>query len=487
MTKKKSKANSKRILSDDSSAEKMESEAKKTKANSVQELLGASQGESPILPAEMYSPDAKENTTDVSTPCARLSFENLVAPTTANFIPIPAMESAPQWAKDLVTAVNSLKEEVHRVSTIALETQKAIAGAISSNIELSSNLGNVTRKALQMEKEITTLRSENTELKEHLLHLEYHQRRNNLLFDGIPESREPETGRDCYNKIMNIIQSIPTLDPNMIQVDRCHRLGPKQPNKTRSIIARFNWYGDLVEIMNNRSYIPKGIYINEDYPQEWIDRRRLLKPILNKARSLPAYKFNSFLTKDKLVIDGKQFTVAPNNNLCDLPKDIVPSETCEKRNENTIAFLGPHSVFSNFHSAAFTDGGVKYSCSEQMIQAEKAALFGDVPSLQKIMRSQNPYKMKELGGRIHGFSKEEWMNKSKDIVFRAVRAKFDQNPNLGKLLRSTGSVLLVESSPDKIWGTGIHLKHEDALQKSKWTSNGLMSEILSRVRSELNP
>lgn len=177
--------------------------------------------------------------------------------------------------------------------------------------------------------------------------------------------------------------------------------------------------------------------------------------------------------------------MAPVSNLHELPPDIIPAASCEQRDDNTIAYLGPHSVFSNFHPASFTEGGVRYVSSEQMIQAEKAAMFGDRQTLAKIMKTKNPYKIKEIGSRVRGFNKEMWRASCKDVAIRAVSAKFKQNPNLSKLLISTGSLLLVEASPDRLWGTGVHLRSENALVRKKWISNGLMSEVIQQVRKSL--
>lgn len=140
------------------------------------------------------------------------------------------------------------------------------------------------------------------------------------------------------------------------------------------------------------------------------------------------------MSRDKLIIDGKAFTVAPINNLNELPPDIVPSESSEKRDSNTIAFLGPHSVYSNFNHAPFSEGGVNYTCAEQMIQAEKAAMFRDKRTLEMIMLATNPYKIKELGSKVHGYDKTVRANESKAIVTRAVTAKFTQNKHLSGML-----------------------------------------------------
>lgn len=404
------------------------------------------------------------------------------------FDDIPTSADTPAWAKDLIKSVNDLKRELSRVCSIAESTQQSITGIMDKSTELSSKLSSYSKKVIAIERDNTALKIENTDLKERLLLLEFHQRRNNLIFEGIEEEIEDkfESGFDCYQKIMACLSCIPDLDTQCIRIDRCHRLGPRVQYRNRGIIAKINWYGDLVEILRGRSHLPRGVTVHEDLPEEWNERRRLLRPILARAKEIPKFKDSSFLSRDKLIINGVQYTVSPVNNLCELPLEIKPSDTCEKKNETTIAFFGPHSVFSNFHPAAFTDNHVRYSCSEQMIQAEKAALFGDKTTLQRIMKEKDPYKIKGLGTRVKGFKREVWVDECRSIAVRAVKAKFHQNVNLGKLLRCMGSALIVEASKDRMWGTGVHLRDRNALARDHWFGNGMMSEILSEVRKSLD-
>ena len=113
--------------------------------------------------------------------------------------------------------------------------------------------------------------------------LEYRQRRNNLLFEGIADS-ENESDMHCINKLRNILRCIPGLDRNFV-IDRCHRMdGPFNPSKTRRVICAFNWYVDVQVILKNRKILPNGIFVNEDLPEEWVDRRKVLHPIYNSAK-----------------------------------------------------------------------------------------------------------------------------------------------------------------------------------------------------------
>lgn len=410
------------------------------------------------------------------TPKGKLAFDELDNDTPNQSSTVLA--NAPSWAQELM-------DKLVKVETIANNTQKSIDGVLKSNVETTTKVNLLTKKVNLLEVENQQIKSKNEELEEKVLLLEYHQRRNNLLFDGIPEVDGRENGRDCYNKLLHCLGSIKSINPASVPIDRCHRVGPRIKNKTRSIIARFNWYGDLTKILEHKSELPSGVFVSEDFPEEWQERRRMLRPLLNCAKQIDKYKDSSLLVRDKLIIDGKQYTVAPRNNLCELPKDIVPSSTCERKDSSTIAFLGPHSVFSNFHPAPFVESNVKYTCTEQMIQAEKAVMFNDKQSLEKVMKATSPFKMKELGSRIRNFDKNTWEANRRKIVTRAVHAKFKQNKSLGKLLQSTGSLLIVEASRDPVWGTGIHLKDDNVLNCSMWKGNGIMSEILAQVRESL--
>lgn len=465
------------------SSDSPENTSKKSK--SVKEMISnSSENEaSPVAQPNMdcsLTHGVREDT-NPTTPKESLVFTPSVSDNT-----ILTSEDTPVWARELIKSVDNLRTELARVNSISENTQKALGNFIKATDALTKKVDNLSHRISAVENKNTILQSENVNLREKVLLLEFHQRRSNLVFEGIPESDDSESGHDCYLKIIQILSWIPNLDVNQVRIERCHRLGPKNRFKPRAIIAKFSWFGDVMCIMENRSSLPTGIFVNEDFPEEWNDRRRLLRPILLQAKSMDKYRYVSFLTRDKLVINGKAFTVSPINNLNELPADIAAASSCERKDANTIAFLGPHSVYSNFHAATFVSDGVKYNCAEQMIQAEKAAMFNDRVALENIMRAQNPYRIKELGSRIRNFDKNRWSKDSQSIVTRAVTAKFTQNKNLSGILKNSGSLLIVEASPDTAWGTGVHLKNTDVLNRSAWKGNGLMSEILSIVRSKIS-
>ena len=264
-------------------------------------------------------------------------------------------------------------------------------------------------------------------------------------------------------------------------IDRCHRLGPYKPNMTRRLICCFNWYGDIQSILHQRKLLPKGVYISEDLPDEWIDCRKVLKPIFNAAKRMETLKTKTHLFKDKLIIDWKTYSAGPDANFSEVNALLDISSTCQRSNENKTIFLGMHSVFSNLHPAHFSLDNIEYNCVEQMLQSEKASLFDDDISHARIMREQNPYKIKKLGSCIKNFSNECWKHSERQIAHAAALGKFQQNPTLRNILLSTGTAKIAESLTDAHWGTGIHLHDKHALDERYWKGDGLMCEIYQKV------
>ena len=51
------------------------------------------------------------------------------------------------------------------------------------------------------------------------------------------------------------------------------------------------------------------------------------------------------------------------------------------------------------------------------------------------------------------------------------------------MLKSTEPKVIVESSLDKLWGTGVQLRDQHALNLEKWHDTGWMSAMLSTVHN----
>ena len=65
----------------------------------------------------------------------------------------------------------------------------------------------------------------------------------------------------------------------------------------------------------------------------------------------------------------------------------------------------------------FTINNINYNCVEHYFTAGKPRIFCHFPTLEQIMKSTNPSKMKFLGRNIENFNKSLW-EESGDILIK---------------------------------------------------------------------
>lgn len=145
-----------------------------------------------------------------------------------------------------------------------------------------------------------------------------------------------------------------------------------------------------------------------------------------------------------------------------------------------------NGYLSNWYKSDFYVHGKKYCCSEQYMMEQKAILFGDFDTAEKIMQETNQQNIKNLGRAAKGFNEKIWDGNKQIIMYRGLMAKFTQNVDLREKLVSTGNAILVEASPtDKIWGISMSADDPDALDMNKWKGENLLGFALMAVRDDL--
>ena len=138
---------------------------------------------------------------------------------------------------------------------------------------------------------------------------------------------------------------------------------------------------------------------------------------------------------------------------------------------------------SQWYDCQFESDGKKYYTSEQYMMAQKALLFKDQETFEKIMNSKIPKEIKELGRQVKNFSSEIWNKKKFEIVTNGNIAKFSQNEKLKSFLLNTKNKILVEASPyDTIWGIGMSEDDKDILDENKWKGQNLMGKAIMKAR-----
>jgi ribA/ribD-fused uncharacterized protein len=131
-----------------------------------------------------------------------------------------------------------------------------------------------------------------------------------------------------------------------------------------------------------------------------------------------------------------------------------------------------HREFSNFAPFGVEFDGAWWPTTEHFYQAQK---FTDPKRQREIRKAEKPQIAKKLAEKYRAEVRADWDALKDDVMYRAVRQKFERHPELRDLLLLTGDEALIESAPlDTYWGVG-----RDGTGLNK------LGRILERVRAEL--
>ena len=143
----------------------------------------------------------------------------------------------------------------------------------------------------------------------------------------------------------------------------------------------------------------------------------------------------------------------------------LPAKSIANFHDAEYAFL------SNFWEAPVTYGGLTYGSNEAAFQAQKC-----MTEEEKLPFTEaRPSKSKGMGRKVK--LRPDWEQVKVGIMEEIVRAKFTQNPELGRRLAATGDRILIEGNTwgDTCWGvdtrTGEGENH--------------LGKILMKVRGEI--
>lgn len=144
------------------------------------------------------------------------------------------------------------------------------------------------------------------------------------------------------------------------------------------------------------------------------------------------------------------------------------------------------SCLSQWYEAEFVVDNKIYPTAEHFMMAEKARLFRDTETEEKILKAVTPGEAKKLGRCVSGFDDVAWAAHRFDVVVSANVGKFSQNEALKDFLLNTGDRVLVEASPvDKIWGIGLAEDSPAVENPRRWKGLNLLGFALMEVRERL--
>ena len=347
-------------------------------------------------------------------------------------------------------------------------------------------LQNIKLENSELKRRCTKMELEHDQLKSRISVLEDTKLEGNVIFHGIPESQWES---DLTEKIYSYMSMTATGDETSevklekvkkFKITQTTRLGQKSEGRTRPVRVRYEDADAVNILLSSKKNLPRGIFVDREYSATTTKNRRILRPYFNAAKNSNEFYRKCRMEGDVLIINSKRYTV---NNLSDLPESLNGFHANSRSNTDTFAFFGEDNPLSNFHPSKFEIKGKTYRNGQQYTQSEKAKYFDDEETSKKIMNATTGLVCKKLSKEVKNYRHDEWKRVAHKISEPGLIAKYNQNAQLMNLLQSTGNQLIVEASRDTVWGTGIPLNSKDVLDRTKWTSNGILSDILMRVRS----
>lgn len=259
-----------------------------------------------------------------------------------------------------------------------------------------------------------------------------------------------------------------------------YRIGRYKDGAKRNILVFCSTNDVKYRIMTAKSLTKRSksikFYINDDQNLAMREYKSKLWRLNDAAVRLG---LNAKVVGNKIIIEGQSYA---QNELDLIPKEIIYEARQERAVPQGIAFRGEDSVFSNFYPCDIVIGGERFSSVEQYFQYCRAVDNGYALLSKKIMRTNDPKAQKMFGDRVD--DKDSWIEKSEQVLYVGVYAKFAQCDELCAKLLETGSLKLFEATTDEKFGCGMGLKSEK-WTTSDWNGRNAHGEILMKVRDEL--
>ena len=308
--------------------------------------------------------------------------------------------------------------------------------------------------------------------------LETSSKKKNLIIEGVPE---PEGRKEDVEKTVGNL--FDQLAVGMgINFESCFRMGPYTKGRPRPIFLTFEKQTDRNLIHAKRLDLRRTadfqrVWINEDLGLISKRKRGIIRMI---AREAALQGVDCRTGKYAIHIDNVRYN---NDNLDELPPRLQPAQLKQIQvNPTTLAYQSIHAPFSNFFPSQIKLGQHNFFCAEQAFQFVHAKTMNKHLVATKIYLSRDVHYIKQMGADLG--TSEEWEGKRFEVMYACLKKKFEQNEGLQTLLLKSGSLELVEATPDYLWGCGATLS-SNVLRRGEWKGRNKHGEILMVVREEL--
>ncbi|XP_052818029.1 uncharacterized protein LOC128244052 [Mya arenaria] len=220
------------------------------------------------------------------------------------------MDSKLARLDSIQTSVNNINTRIQSMETKINALESNVCDIERSREFDSQTLSEINKQHKDLDSYIQKVKkfesernASETALKAEIQDLRCRSMRDNLLFHKLSEEKD----ENCEEKILQFIQEkLKTENASQqIRLQRAHRIGPYNPEKTRPIVAKFANFPDREKVRRAAKELKGTIYgISEQFPREVVEQRRKLIPIMLQARKDGK---EAYIKVDKLFINHQLY------------------------------------------------------------------------------------------------------------------------------------------------------------------------------------
>lgn len=225
------------------------------------------------------------------------------------------------FEKEISGRLTNIETQLAKLDKLeVIKNLLAEISALKASVDFANNQNaDLRTKNKTLEKNLNELKTttalvqkENKRLNNAVLELKWRSMRNNIVISGLEEEEE-EDSTITEQKVKTFLKDDLKMPPeSLAKVDfqRAHRFGKVSTDKPRPIVACLTHFKMKSAIMERgRQLKDSPLGLNDQYPKEIMDRRRILVPILKEKRK---QKQKVKLVVDKLYVNNELYRDAAN-------------------------------------------------------------------------------------------------------------------------------------------------------------------------------
>ena len=175
--------------------------------------------------------------------------------------------------------------------------------------ELKSENEDLKNRLVISEGRVERLERTVQQMKDDILQMSSRMMRNNLVFQNIPEKQNERPEETLAELQKFLAKEMKVTEAKSLSIDRVHRVGQRDSNRARPVVAHFVRSDDKVKVLKNGKNLkdlPGNYWVNEQFPQEVEEKRRGLRTVIKQTKQQDS-NAKCYLNVDKLYINNQLY------------------------------------------------------------------------------------------------------------------------------------------------------------------------------------